>query len=39
MVTDGLDVVEAIRQVPTGSSGFHQDVPKEDVVVLEAVVL
>jgi peptidyl-prolyl cis-trans isomerase B (cyclophilin B) len=39
MVTDGLDVVEAIRQVPTGSSGFHQDVPKEDVVVLEAVAL
>jgi peptidyl-prolyl cis-trans isomerase B (cyclophilin B) len=39
MVTDGLDVVEAIRQVPTGSSGFHQDVPKEDVVVLDAVAL
>jgi peptidyl-prolyl cis-trans isomerase B (cyclophilin B) len=39
MVTDGLDVVEAIRQVPTGSSGFHQDVPTEDVVVLEAVAL
>jgi len=39
MVTDGLDVVEAIRQVPTGSSGFHQDVPTEDVVVLEAIAL
>ena len=39
MVTEGLDVVEAIRKVPTGSTGFHQDVPKEDVVVLEAVAL
>lgn len=39
MVTEGLDVVEAIRKVPTGSTGFHQDVPKEDVVVLEATAL
>ena len=38
-VTDGLDVVDAIRKVPTGSSGFHQDVPREDVVILEATVL
>jgi peptidyl-prolyl cis-trans isomerase B (cyclophilin B) len=39
MVTEGLEVIEAIRDVPTGSSGFHQDVPKEDVIVLEAVAL
>ena len=26
-VTEGLDVVDAIRKVKTGSSGFHQDVP------------
>jgi peptidyl-prolyl cis-trans isomerase B (cyclophilin B) len=39
MVTEGMDVVDAIRKVPTGSSGFHQDVPKEDVVVLEASVI
>ncbi|MBA4741856.1 MAG: peptidyl-prolyl cis-trans isomerase [Azoarcus sp.] len=35
-VSDGLDVVEKIRAVPTGSSGFHQDVPKEDVVIERA---
>ena len=39
MVTEGMDVVDAIRKVPTGSAGFHQDVPKEDVVVLEATVI
>lgn len=38
-VTEGMDVVDAIRKVATGSSGFHQDVPKEDVIILEAVVL
>ena len=26
-VTDGIDVVDAIRKVKTGNSGFHQDVP------------
>lgn len=39
MVAEGMDVVDAIRHVPTGSAGFHQDVPKEDIVVLEAVAL
>ena len=39
MVTEGLEVVDAIRKVPTGTSGFHSDVPKEDVVIIEAVVL
>ena len=38
-VPDGMDVVDAIRKVPTGSSGFHQDVPKEDVTILEATIL
>ena len=38
-ITDGMDIVDAIRKVPTGSSGFHQDVPKEDVVVIEAKVI
>ena len=32
-VSEGEDVVEAIRKVKTGSSGFHQDVPKEDVII------
>ena len=38
-VTDGLDVVDAIRKVKTGSSGFHQDVPTEDIVLEKATVL
>jgi peptidyl-prolyl cis-trans isomerase B (cyclophilin B) len=38
-VTEGMDVVDAIRQVKTGSSGFHQDVPKEDVTITEAIIL
>lgn len=32
-VVDGLDVVDKIRKVATGNSGFHQDVPTEDVVI------
>jgi len=32
-VTDGMDVVDSIRQVATGSQGFHQDVPTEPVVI------
>ena len=35
-VTDGMDVVNAIRSVKTGSSGFHQDVPKETVLIEKA---
>lgn len=31
-VTDGMDVVDKIKNVKTGTSGFHQDVPVEDVV-------
>jgi peptidyl-prolyl cis-trans isomerase B (cyclophilin B) len=38
-VTDGMDVVNAIRKVKTGSSGFHQDVPTEDVLIEKASVL
>ncbi len=32
-VTDGMDVVDAIRQVETGRRSFHQDVPAEDVII------
>ena len=32
-VTDGIDVVEAIAEVETGSSGFYQDVPTEEVII------
>jgi peptidyl-prolyl cis-trans isomerase B (cyclophilin B) len=38
-VSDGMDVVDTIRKVKTGSSGFHQDVPAEDVVIEKATVL
>ena len=32
-VTEGMDVVDKIRAVKTGRSGFHQDVPVEDVII------
>jgi peptidyl-prolyl cis-trans isomerase B (cyclophilin B) len=35
-VVEGQDVVDKIRVVPTGNSGFHQDVPKADVVIRKA---
>jgi peptidyl-prolyl cis-trans isomerase B (cyclophilin B) len=38
-VVAGTDVVDAIRGVKTGRSGFHENVPKEDVVIERAVAL
>ncbi len=35
-VSDGTDVVDAIRKVRTGSKGFHGDVPVEDVIIEKA---
>ncbi len=35
-VSEGMDVVNKIKGVATGRSGFHQDVPKEDVVIERA---
>jgi peptidyl-prolyl cis-trans isomerase B (cyclophilin B) len=35
-VVDGQDVVDKIRTVPTANSGFHQNVPKDDVVIQKA---
>lgn len=32
-VTEGMDVVDAIKCVKTGNSGFHSDVPEEDVII------
>lgn len=32
-VTEGMDVVDKIKGVKTGNYGFHQDVPKEDVII------
>jgi len=37
-VIDGMDTVDAIRQVATGNKGMHQDVPKEAVVINKAIV-
>ncbi len=35
-VVGGQDVVDKIQAVPTGNSGIHQNVPKDDVVILKA---
>lgn len=35
-VVEGKDVVDAIRKVPTGSRGMHQDVPVNDVIIERA---
>ena len=38
-VVEGMDVVEKIKKVKTGSKGFHQDVPADDVIIEKAVVV
>jgi peptidyl-prolyl cis-trans isomerase B (cyclophilin B) len=38
-VVEGKDVVDRIRGVKTGRKGFHDDVPKEDVVIQKAVAI
>jgi peptidyl-prolyl cis-trans isomerase B (cyclophilin B) len=38
-VVDGTDVVDKIKTVATGRKGFHEDVPKEDVILTKAVAL
>ena len=38
-VVDGMDVVNTIKEVDTGSDAGHQDVPVEDVVIESATVL
>lgn len=37
-VSDGMDVVDAIAAVPTGSRGGHQDVPLDAVTILEVTI-
>ena len=32
-VVEGMDIVEKIKGVATGSTGFHQDVPLDDVII------
>ena len=36
-VTEGMEVVDKIRQVKTGRRGMHQDVPVENVVILDVI--
>lgn len=38
-VIEGMEVVDKIKGVKTGSRGFHQDVPVEDVLITKAEVL
>lgn len=35
-VVEGMDVVDKVEGVKTGSKGFHQDVPVEDVIIQKA---
>jgi peptidyl-prolyl cis-trans isomerase B (cyclophilin B) len=35
-VVEGMNVVEKMRTVETGNSGYHQDVPVEDIVINNA---
>jgi cyclophilin family peptidyl-prolyl cis-trans isomerase len=35
-VVSGMDVVDAIAAVPTGSKGMHRDVPREPITILSA---
>ncbi len=38
-VVEGKDVIDKMKGVPTANSGFHQNVPTNDVVITKAVVL
>ena len=38
-VVAGTEVVDAIEGVKTGRTGFHDDVPNDDVVIVKAVVV
>jgi peptidyl-prolyl cis-trans isomerase B (cyclophilin B) len=38
-VVSGIDIVKQIEAMPTGRKGFHDDVPKTDVVIEKAVAL
>jgi len=37
-VVEGMDIVEKIKDVATGSEGFHQDVPLENVVITKVTI-
>ncbi len=35
-VTEGMDIVNKIKDVETGFNGGHQDVPVEDIIIIKA---
>jgi len=37
-IVEGMDIVNQMKAVKTGSNGFHQDVPEEAIVIESAVV-
>jgi peptidyl-prolyl cis-trans isomerase B (cyclophilin B) len=37
-IVDGMDVVNAMKAVATGSHGHHQDVPREAIIIESAIV-
>jgi len=38
-IIKGTEIVDQIKAVPTGRKGFHDDVPKEDVIIQKAVAI
>lgn len=38
-IIKGTEIVDQIKSVPTGRKGFHDDVPKEDVIIQKAVAI
>ena len=38
-ITEGTDIADKIKGVKTGNSGFHQNVPAEDVIIEKAEIL
>lgn len=38
-VVEGIDIVEKIESVKTSNAGYHQDVPVEDVVILDIAIV
>jgi len=37
-VVEGMDVVDKMTLVATGRNGFHDDVPNEEIIILETIV-
>jgi peptidyl-prolyl cis-trans isomerase B (cyclophilin B) len=37
-VVEGMDIVDKMTLVDTGRSGYHDDVPKEEILIEETIV-